>query len=190
VHQGRAGAIAPLTIVDRARRRAAVWLFSVAAIAYLADRLTKIWAEQRLPGDPIEVIPGVVTFRFATNPGGAFSFGQSAPWFFAAVTVVVAVTIVVTAFRHTNRLSALALGLVLGGALGNLTDRLTRGERFDGHVVDFIDLQIWPVFNLADTAIVIGAIVLAAGSFMGDRTGDRTASGAGPAPHPSIARER
>ncbi|HEX7246685.1 MAG TPA: signal peptidase II, partial [Actinomycetota bacterium] len=50
----------------------------------------------------------------------------------------------------------------------NLTDRLTRGERFDGHVVDFIDLQIWPVFNLADTAIVIGAVVLAVASFLGD----------------------
>ena len=178
--------------MDRARRRAAVWLFSVAAAAYLADRLTKIWAEQRLPGDPIEVIPGVVTFRFATNPGGAFSFGRSAPWFFVVVTIVVAVTIVVTAFRHTNRGVALALGLVLGGALGNLTDRLTRGERFDGHVVDFIDLQIWPVFNLADTAIVIGAVVLALGSFMGDRV----AAGTDPAapdpapPDPSTARER
>ncbi len=155
--------------MDRARRRGAVWLFSAAAFTYLADRLTKIWAEQRLPGDPIEVIAGVVTFRFATNPGGAFSLGQSAPEFFAAVTVVVAVLIVVTAFRHTDAVTALALGLVLGGALGNLTDRVTRGARLSGHVVDFIDLQIWPVFNLADTAIVIGAVMLAMGSFFGDR---------------------
>ncbi len=103
----------------------------------------------------------MVTFRFATNPGGAFSLGQSAPEFFAAATVVVAVLIVATAFRHTNAITGLALGLVLGGALGNLTDRVTRGERFSGHVVDFIDLQIWPVFNLADTAIVIGAVMLA-----------------------------
>ena len=155
--------------MDHARRRGAVWLFSAAASAYLADRLTKIWAEQRLPGDPIEVIAGVVTFRFATNPGGAFSLGQSAPEFFAAVTVVVAVLIVVTAFRHTNTVTGLALGLVLGGALGNLTDRVTRGERFSGHVVDFIDLQVWPVFNLADAAIVVGAVMLAMGSFLGDR---------------------
>ncbi len=155
--------------MDRARRRGAVWLFSAAATVYLADRLTKIWAEQRLPGDPIEVITGVVTLRFATNPGGAFSFGQSAPWFFAAVTVLVVVLITVTAFRHTSALTGLALGLVLGGALGNLTDRLTRGEGFSGHVVDFIDLQVWPVFNLADAAIVAGAAALTVGSFLADK---------------------
>jgi signal peptidase II len=66
--------------------------------------------------------------------------------------------------------TALALGLVLGGALGNLADRLSRGEgMFSGQVVDFIDLQIWPVFNLADTAIVVGAVMLAVGSFAGGR---------------------
>jgi signal peptidase II len=155
--------------VNRARRRGAVWLFSAAGLVFALDRLTKIWAEQRLPGAPVEVIPGVLTFRFATNPGGAFSLGQDAPWFFATATVVVSVLIVVTAFRHTSPVTALALGLVLGGALGNLTDRLTRGQGFTGHVVDFIDLQIWPVFNVADTAIVVGAVMLAVGSFVGDR---------------------
>ena len=156
--------------MDRARRRGALWLFAAAGLVFALDRLTKVWAEQRLPGHPpVEVIPGVLTFRFATNPGGAFSLGQDAPWFFATATVVVSVLIVATAFRHTSRVTALALGLVLGGALGNLTDRLTRGERFTGHVVDFIDLQIWPVFNIADTAIVTGAVILAAGSLLGDR---------------------
>jgi signal peptidase II len=156
--------------MDRARRRGAVWLFSAAALVLLADRLTKVWAEQRLPGDPIDVIPGVLTFRFATNPGGAFSLGQDAPWFFATATIVVSTLIVVTAFRHTDTITALALGLVLGGALGNLTDRFTRGEGFfSGHVVDFIDTQIWPVFNLADSAIVVGAVLLAMRSFVGER---------------------
>ena len=66
---------------------------------------------------------------------------------------------------------------MLGGAVGNLTDRLTRGEDFfSGRVVDFIDLQIWPVFNIADTAIVVGAVILAVSSFVGDR--DQAASGA------------
>jgi signal peptidase II len=155
--------------VDRARRRGAFWLFSAAGLVLALDRVTKVWAEQRLPGHPVEVIPGVLTFRFATNPGGAFSLGQDAPWFFATATVIVSVLIVATAFRHTSWVTALALGLVLGGALGNLTDRLTRGERFTGHVVDFIDLQIWPVFNIADAAIVTGALILAAGSFLRDR---------------------
>jgi signal peptidase II len=138
---------------------------------YLLDRVTKLWAERRLPGDPIDVIPGVLSFRFATNPGGAFSLGQDIPWFFVGASVIVSVLIVVTAFRHTNPVTAVALGLVLGGALGNLTDRYARGEGFTGHVVDFIDLQIWPVFNVADSAIVVGAIVLAVGSFLGERPG-------------------
>jgi signal peptidase II len=156
--------------VDRARRRGAIWLFSAAATVFLLDRVTKLWAERRLPGDPIDVISGILTFRFATNPGGAFSLGQDAPWFFASATLVVSILIVATAFRHTSLTTALALGLVLGGALGNLADRLSRGEGvFSGQVVDFIDLQIWPVFNLADSAIVVGAVMLAVGSFAGGR---------------------
>jgi signal peptidase II len=162
--------------VDRAHRRGAVWLFSTASGVYLADRLTKVWAEARLPDRPIEVISGVLRFRFATNPGGAFSLGQDLPLFFALVTGTVSVLIVVTAFRHTSVLTSVALGLVLGGALGNLTDRITRGPGFSGQVVDFIDVRIWPVFNLADSAIVIGALLLAFGSFAGDRRAERLGS--------------
>ena len=182
--------------MDRARRRGGIWLFSAAGLVFLADRLTKAWAVQRLPGDPIEVIPGVLTFRFATNPGGAFSLGQDAPWFFATVTIVVSALIVATAFRHTDVVTALGLGLVLGGALGNLTDRFTRGEGFfTGHVVDFIDPHIWPVFNLADSAIVMGAVILAVRSFVGERhaspgppasTDDHGTATAGSAGEPAI----
>jgi len=76
-------------------------------------------------------------------------------------SVLVSVAIVATAFRHTNLVTALPLGLILGGALGNLTDRVVRGSGFSGHVVDFVDLHIWPIFNLADSAIVAGAVILA-----------------------------
>jgi signal peptidase II len=62
-----------------------------------------------------------------------------------------------------------AVGLILGGALGNLTDRATRGPGFGGRVVDFIDVHVWPIFNVADTAIVVGALLLAAGSFLDGR---------------------
>ncbi|MDP9329647.1 MAG: signal peptidase II [Actinomycetota bacterium] len=151
--------------MDRVKRRAATFLFLAAGLAYVADRATKIWAEHTLPGRPLDVIPKVLTFRYTTNSGGAFSFGQSAPWIFATATIVVAVAIVATAFRHDRALTSASLGLVLGGALGNLTDRLVRGgELFSGRVVDFIDLHWWPVFNLADAAIVVGAIVLAISS--------------------------
>ncbi len=132
-----------------------------ALLSYGVDRITKIWAESTLPGDPVEVIPGVLTLRFTTNSGGAFSIGQSAPWFFVGVTAVVVAIILATSFRHTSRLVGAALGLVLGGALGNLTDRAIRAPGLRGRVVDFIDFHVWPVFNLADSAIVVGAILLA-----------------------------
>ena len=147
--------------MDARRSRAAAVLFLTALTAYGLDRVTKLWAEASLPGDPVDLIPGVLTLRFTENSGGAFSIGRSAPWFFVGVSTIVSLVIVATAFRHTTRAVAAALGLVLGGALGNLTDRAIRAPGMGGHVVDFIDLHVWPIFNLADSAIVIGAILLA-----------------------------
>lgn len=147
--------------MDARRSRAARTLFVTAVLAYGADRITKIWAGATLPAGPIDVVPGVLTLRFTTNSGGAFSIGQQAPWLFVGVTVVVVAIILATSFRHTSRVVGASLGLVLGGALGNLTDRAIRGSGMRGRVVDFIDFHVWPVFNLADSAIVIGAILLA-----------------------------
>jgi signal peptidase II len=147
--------------VDPRRTRAALTLFVAALMSYGVDRITKIWAEATLPGDPIEVVPGVLTLRFTTNSGGAFSIGQSAPWFFVGVSSLVVAIILATSFRHTSRMVGASLGLVLGGTLGNLTDRAIRASGLRGRVVDFIDFHVWPVFNLADCAIVVGAILLA-----------------------------
>jgi signal peptidase II len=147
--------------VEALRLRAVRALYLAAAIAFVLDRITKVAAERALPGDPVSVIPGVLSFRFATNSGGAFSLFQDIPWFFATVSILVSLGIVATSARHDDRVVAAALGLILGGALGNLTDRIVRGPGFSGQVVDFIDLHVWPVFNLADSAIVIGALVLA-----------------------------
>jgi signal peptidase II len=158
--------------VNGRRSRAAAVLFLTAVGTYGLDRATKLWAEATLPGAPIDLVPGVLTLRFTENSGGAFSIGRSAPWFFVGVTTIVSLVIVATAFRHTNRAVAAALGSVLGGALGNLTDRAIRAPGLRGHVVDFIDLHVWPVFNLADSAIVVGAIVLAWIGFR-DREEDR-----------------
>jgi signal peptidase II len=146
-------------------RRGAALLFASAGVVFVLDRLTKAWAEAAFAGHPFDVIPGVLTLRFTTNSGGAFSFGQSAPWFFATATVLVSGVIVATAFRHRGAMSAVALGLVLGGALGNLADRIVRGPGVSGRVVDFIDLHVWPVFNVADSAIVVGALLFAWSSF-------------------------
>jgi signal peptidase II len=144
-------------------------LFVVAGVIWAFDRLSKLWVEHSLAGrPPITVIPGVLDLRFTTNPGGAFSLGQRASWVFVAASILVAFAIVATAFRHTNVATSLALGLILGGALGNLTDRIVRGPGFSGHVVDFVDFHVWPVFNVADSAIVVGAVVLAISSFAAD----------------------
>jgi signal peptidase II len=137
-------------------------LYATAAVAYLLDRLTKMWAEGALAGRaPLEVIPGVLSFNYTTNSGGAFGLGRSAPWLFATATVAVSLVIVVMSFRMSRPVVAMSLGLILGGALGNLTDRIANGPALSGHVTDFIDFHVWPVFNLADSAIVLGAVVLA-----------------------------
>lgn len=140
-------------------------VYATAAVVYAFDRVTKLWAEAALAGrTPIEVVPGVLSFNYTTNSGGAFGLGRSAPWVFAGATVLVSLVIVFVSFRLDRRPLALALGLILGGALGNLTDRILNGPGLSGYVIDFIDLQVWPVFNLADTSIVVGAILLAMSS--------------------------
>ncbi len=152
--------------------RSAGTLFAVAGVVWALDRLSKLWVEHTLAGrPPITVIPGVLDLRFTTNPGGAFSLGQRTPWIFVGASVLVSVAIVATAFRHTSIATSFALGLILGGASGNLTDRIVRGTGFSGQVVDFVNFHIWPVFNMADSAIVIGAVLLAISSFAADREG-------------------
>ena len=145
-------------------------LFAWAGGVWAIDRVTKLWVESSLDGrPPITIVPGLLDLRFTTNSGGAFSVGQSAPWLFAGATIAVSLAIVATAWRHTSAPVAAALGAILGGGIGNLTDRIVRGPRLTGHVIDFIDFRVWPVFNLADTAIVVGAIALAGSSWLADR---------------------
>lgn len=152
--------------------RSAALLYGAAGVVYVLDRATKAWVEHTLAGrPPVRVIPGVLSFNYTTNSGGAFGIGRSAPWLFAGATLVVAILIVAVSFRSMRVPVAVALGLILGGGLGNLTDRALNGDGFlSGHVTDFIDLQVWPVFNLADSAIVVGAILLAMGTTRHDAT--------------------
>jgi len=152
-------------------RRLAGWLYGTACLAYLVDRITKLWAERALAGrPPVTVIPGVLQLNYTTNSGGAFGLGQSAPWVFVAATILVAAAIVASSFRLRSGPTAVALGLILGGAFGNLTDRAARGDGLlSGRVVDFIDFHVWPVFNVADSAIVIGALLLAVGGLRRER---------------------
>ena len=160
-----------------AARRVPLLLFAVAAGAFTLDQLSKAWVVASLQGRPsIRVIPGVLSLTYTTNSGGAFGLGRSAPWIFAGATILVSGAIVLASRRPMGRTTAVALGLILGGALGNLADRAFNGPGFGGGVTDFMDLQIWPVFNLADSAIVIGALLLAFASFAHDGSDEARAS--------------
>jgi len=94
---------------------------------------------------------------------------------------VVSAVIVVVSTRPMRPWIAVSLGLILGGALGNLADRVANGPSFSGRVTDFIDLQVWPIFNLADTAIVLGAAILAVASFDGTDDHVEPSGASGPA---------
>ncbi|MBW3594936.1 MAG: signal peptidase II, partial [Actinobacteria bacterium] len=109
-------------------------------------------------GDVVRVIDGILTLRLTYNPGGAFGLGQSVPGFFVVASLVIAATIVYLARKVDDPRWLLPLGAVLGGGVGNLIDRFARSP--GGQVVDFIDLQVWPLFNVADSAIVVGVSIL------------------------------
>lgn len=136
-----------------------VWI-GAALILLLLDQATKMLAVARLSGGRV-VDLGVMDLRLVHNPGGAFGL-PGLPGMFVIVTAVV-VVLVLRALPRTDRLGlATAYGLVTGGALGNLMDRLFRQPGFpNGEVVDFFDLRWWPVFNIADVAIVVGAGLIA-----------------------------
>lgn len=134
----------------------------IAAIWVILDQATKVLAVRGLPAaGTVGAELGLVDLRLVRNPGGAFGI-PGFPGLFLLVTVLVLV-LVARALPRTDRLAlAAAYGLVTGGALGNVTDRLLREPGFpSGHVIDFIDIGWWPVFNLADIGIVVGAIGIA-----------------------------
>jgi len=140
----------------------------VAVVVLVADQASKWWAINRLNGGEIIDLVGSLRFNLYFNTGVAFSLGSGdglGPWISVlAIGVVVAVS-----FGATSRypLGAVASGLISGGAIGNLLDRAFRGDQgfLHGAVIDFIDPQWWPVFNVADAAIVVGAILLVIASF-------------------------
>nr|WP_191291762.1 signal peptidase II [Kitasatospora herbaricolor] len=152
-----------------ARRRRIGVLLAVALLAYLVDLGSKLLVVARLEGhSPIAVVGDVVTLQVIRNGGAAFGMGQA----MTIVFTMIATAVIVVIWRIARRLYslpwAIALGMLLGGALGNLTDRLFRSpEVFRGHVVDFISVQHFAVFNLADSAIVCGGILVVLLSFRG-----------------------
>jgi len=133
-------------------------VFAVAALALLADQVSKILIRVYLPEQESVSLGLPVRLTHTTNNGAAFSFLQGQTVLFIVISIVV-IGVILTYERFlpaSGRLLKLSLGLQLGGALGNLIDRLL----FAGKVTDFIDVGFWPIFNLADSSISVGVVIL------------------------------
>ncbi len=131
----------------------------VGAVVLALDQFSKWLALARLvPGEPVDVVPGVLRLTLTRNPGAAFGLFADRTTLLVAVAAALLAAILYLLWRERRPSAPVAagLGLALGGAAGNLVDRLRWGA-----VVDFLDLRVWPVFNLADVALVLGGALLA-----------------------------
>lgn len=143
---------------------------AVAIAVVVFDQITKHWALNALgDGHTIDIV-GSLRFNLAFNTGMAFAKGQGIGPIIAVVGVIVVAYLLVGLRRNTMP-GAVLVGLVAGGATGNIIDRLFRGDAWlQGAVVDFIDLQWWPIFNIADAAIVLGAGALVVASLLPEKS--------------------
>ena len=135
-------------------------LFLTAWIIWVCDFLTKIWALGALSSTPRPILGDFLQLTLVKNSGAAFSFAAGYNFIFTLLAVSVVVAILYYSPRVTSTGWLITVGLLLGGVLGNLTDRIFREPGFlNGHVVDWIELPRWPVFNIADSAITIAAVM-------------------------------
>lgn len=132
------------------------------SISIITDQLTKYWAILRLKNyNSIKIIGNFLRFTYAENRGAAFSILQNQIWFFVIVTIVMLIVLAyIYFFTHITNLAKLSIGMIAGGALGNFIDRVRLG-----YVVDFIDVRFgsvydFPVFNIADSFVVVGTILM------------------------------
>lgn len=138
-------------------RRLAV---TIAGGVIVLDQITKAWAVAALSDGPISVVDGLFQLRLVRNPGAAFGQLRGAGSILALIAIAVAAVIFLNLKSLQSSLEAGLLGAIMGGALGNLIDRMVRGDGFfDGKVIDFLDFDFWPTFNVADIAISVGAVL-------------------------------
>lgn len=144
-------------------------LLSVAGVVLLLDVVTKVLAVKLLtPGQPVSIIGDTVTWTLVRNSGAAFSMATGYTWVLTLIATGVVVGIFWMGRRLVSPWWAVGLGLILGGAMGNLVDRFFRAPGpLRGHVVDFLSVGWWPVFNVADPSVVGGAILLVVLSIFG-----------------------
>jgi signal peptidase II len=160
---GSSATESPVPTASRRRRVLFLLMGATAVVAYAADQVTKIWAQNTLrTGEPVDVVGDHIRLNLIRNAGAAFSIGNGATWVMTLVACGVLVFILRTARRIGSSAWAVALGLLLGGSLGNLTDRMVRSPGPGrGQVVDFIDYFGFFIGNVADIAIVGAAAFIA-----------------------------
>lgn len=147
-------------------------LLSIAAAVLLADQITKLWALRELDDGHIHLF-WTIRLRLVFNQGTAFGLGASFAPVITVAAALVSLLLLALTWSAARRSTAALAGLVLGGALGNLGDRAFRGGGFfGGSVVDFVDPQWWPVFNVADAAISVGVVLFLLAGLRAGRRGD------------------
>ena len=136
-------------------------LYTIAWAVWLLDFATKSWALNTLDSrNPVKLLGNFLQLTLLKNSGAAFSLAESATIIFTFFAIFVVAAIAYYSIKITSFGWSIVLGLALGGILGNLTDRIFRSPGFfTGHVIDWIELPNWPVFNLADSAIVVAASI-------------------------------
>jgi len=133
------------------------------AVVVAVDQWTKSWAAETLPAEPITLIEGLLSLQYAENTGAAFSLFQGGGQLIGVLAVAAVVLIVFSIRNLGRRAEVIAVSLIAAGAIGNLVDRIINGDGFlDGFVVDFVRLWEIPNFNVADSALTVGATLLVA----------------------------
>ncbi|WP_158887270.1 signal peptidase II [Amycolatopsis anabasis] len=160
-------------------------VFSVAVLGFALDLVTKVLVVSNLEGqEPVRILGGAVYLQLVRNPGAAFGMATGMTWLLAIVAIVVVCAIIWLAGRLRSAGWAIGLGFVLAGAFGNLIDRLFRAPGvLRGHVVDFISVfapngDVWPVFNVADSSICVGGVLIVLLSLLGKDYDGSSARGA------------
>ena len=143
----------------RSTRQASIAV--IAAVVLVLDQITKLWVVSALDDRTIHVV-WKLQLRLVRNPGTAFSLGEGKGPLLGVVACAVVVVLVRLARKPRSLMSAVGIALILGGAVGNVVDRIVRSPHgfLKGHVVDFIDFRFWPVFNVADMGVTIGIILV------------------------------
>lgn len=136
-------------------------LFAVIALIIACDQITKSWAVSSLSDGHVVKVIGSLQFNLGYNSGIAFSQAQNLGALVGVVGLIAVALLIRAMLRAPHALGAFGFAFIVAGALGNLIDRIFRGDGWlHGRVVDFIDVQWWPVFNVADSAITVGAVLL------------------------------